>query len=473
MFWLRQSTASQELPLGYFVDSTDGNTEETGLTIANTDIKIWKTGATTLANKNSGGATHISNGIYYATFDATDTDTLGPMKIFVHVSGALVFELVAMVLPANIYDSLVLGTDYLQTDMYQLAGTTQEGFVLLGAFQLALRTDSAIATDRASTLTIINADEGSGAGAYSNQTDANESIRNALPTVTSNPFVQYSDTVTVNSQTSVTLAASGSTNTNFYAGMTYSIPGKGDGIITAYNEGTKTATITQPRGTITTGDTMSIAVDHGLKPVTLGNRLTVDSSNYAYANIEAIGGDTVPAENLATAFGSGTGQATMYVSITGSIGSLGAQAQLDVNAEVDSALADYDAPTKAEMDSAFATVNSNITTVDTVVDAIKVITDALGASAAALLKTSAETMQTGTVDTVTNGHTPTTTVFQADDITETTADHFNGRVVIFTSGNLAKQAATISDYAAVGGIGQFTVTTLTEAPANNDTFIIV
>ena len=67
MIELRQSTAGQEVPLGYFVDSTDGDTEETGLTISNTDIKIWKWGATTLANKNSGGATHISNGIYYAT----------------------------------------------------------------------------------------------------------------------------------------------------------------------------------------------------------------------------------------------------------------------------------------------------------------------------------------------------------------------------------------------------------------------
>lgn len=33
MIFLKQSTASQEVPLGYFVDSTDGNTEETGLTI--------------------------------------------------------------------------------------------------------------------------------------------------------------------------------------------------------------------------------------------------------------------------------------------------------------------------------------------------------------------------------------------------------------------------------------------------------
>src|SRR5690242_14950933 len=102
--FLRQSTASQEVPLGPFVDSTDGNTEETGLTIANTDIKIWKTGATTLANKNSGGATHISNGIYYCVLDATDTNTIGPLVIFVHVSGALAVRVACVVLDEAVYD---------------------------------------------------------------------------------------------------------------------------------------------------------------------------------------------------------------------------------------------------------------------------------------------------------------------------------------------------------------------------------
>lgn len=102
--YLRQSTASQEVPLGYFVDSTDGNTEETALSIANTDIKIWKTGATTLANKNSGGATHISNGIYYTVLDATDTDTIGPMVIFVHVAGALTVRVECMILDEAMYD---------------------------------------------------------------------------------------------------------------------------------------------------------------------------------------------------------------------------------------------------------------------------------------------------------------------------------------------------------------------------------
>jgi hypothetical protein len=112
---LKQSTASQEVPLGYFVDSTDGNTEETGLTIANTDLKLWKAGATTLASKNSGGATHISNGIYYATLDATDTDTLGPLVIYCHVAGALPVRVECLVHPANVYDSLY-GADYLQVD---------------------------------------------------------------------------------------------------------------------------------------------------------------------------------------------------------------------------------------------------------------------------------------------------------------------------------------------------------------------
>lgn len=118
---------------------------------------------------------------------------------------------------------------------------------------------------------------------------------------------------------------------------------------------------------------------------------------------------------------------------------------------------------------------SALTTVDTNVDAIKAITDAIGATAAANLARAlgSAAVVAGTVDTVTNTHTPTTTEFQADDITEATADHYNGRVVIFLTGALAGQATDITDYSAVGGIGQFTVTALTEAPSNNDTFIIV
>lgn len=119
---LRQSTAGQEIPLGHFLDSSDGDTAETGLTIVNTDIKLWKWGATTLANKNSGGATHIAGGVYYTVLDATDTDTLGPLIVFVHESGSLVIKVECAVLTANMWDSKY-STDKLEVDVNQVGGT--------------------------------------------------------------------------------------------------------------------------------------------------------------------------------------------------------------------------------------------------------------------------------------------------------------------------------------------------------------
>ena len=124
---LKQSTASQEIPLGVFVDETDGKTAETGLTIANTDIKLWKAGATSLVNKNAGGATHMAGGIYYTVLDDTDTNTLGALVIFVHVSGALPIRVECEVLPANVYDSLISFSDRLQVDAVQIGGTNQSG----------------------------------------------------------------------------------------------------------------------------------------------------------------------------------------------------------------------------------------------------------------------------------------------------------------------------------------------------------
>lgn len=88
------------------------------------------------------------------------------------------------------------------------------------------------------------------------------------------------------------------------------------------------------------------------------------------------------------------------------------------------------------------------------------------------LAASAETIVTATVDTA--GFAPTTTEFESS-LTEATADHFNGRVVIFRTGASALdyQAAEITDYSLVGGRGHFTVSALTEAPSNSDPFVIL
>src|SRR6266568_1480645 len=107
--YLRQSTASQSRALGPFIDDTDFKTTKTGLTIANTDIKLVVNGGAS-ANKNSGGGTHRVNGVYGVTFDATDTATVGEVEVSVVVAGALpVFDKFFVVEEA-VYDALFVAS---------------------------------------------------------------------------------------------------------------------------------------------------------------------------------------------------------------------------------------------------------------------------------------------------------------------------------------------------------------------------
>ena len=70
--------------------------------------------------------------------------------------------------------------------------------------------------------------------------------------------------------------------------------------------------------------------------------------------------------------------------------------------------------------------------------------------------------------TVGSGSTTTTV---ETDLTEATNDHWNGRSIVFISGTLAGQAATISDYN--GTTKAITVAALTSAPIAGDIAVIV
>jgi hypothetical protein len=87
------------------LDDTDFKTAETGLTIANTDVKLIVNGGAS-ADKNSGGGTHRANGIYGLTFDATDTATVGEMEVSIKVAGALPVFMKFWVLEEAVYDML-------------------------------------------------------------------------------------------------------------------------------------------------------------------------------------------------------------------------------------------------------------------------------------------------------------------------------------------------------------------------------
>jgi len=56
---------------------------------------------------------------------------------------------------------------------------------------------------------------------------------------------------------------------------------------------------------------------------------------------------------------------------------------------------------------------------------------------------------------------------------EATADHFNGRLMLFTSGALLGQMTDITDYALANSNMSLTFTALTEAPADGDRFVIL
>lgn len=121
MTWLRQSTA-RTLVVGPFLDSTDGATAETALTISQGDIRLSKNGGAFAQSNNDAGATHMANGYYSVPLDTTDTGTLGMLKLAVAESGALPVWMDLMVVPANVWDSL-FGSDYLQVDAVQVEGS--------------------------------------------------------------------------------------------------------------------------------------------------------------------------------------------------------------------------------------------------------------------------------------------------------------------------------------------------------------
>lgn len=120
--FLKQSTAFT-FRAGPFVDSTDGVTAETALTIAQADIQISKAGGAFAQTSSSPTTTHDADGWYQCPLTSTDTGTVGALTVQITMAGALPVWHDFMVLPANVYDSLVGGTDLLDVNTAQWLGT--------------------------------------------------------------------------------------------------------------------------------------------------------------------------------------------------------------------------------------------------------------------------------------------------------------------------------------------------------------
>lgn len=246
MYPLRQSTASQEVKLGPFLDDDDGITEQTGLTIANTDIKLTKHGSSSEVSKNSGGATHVANGRYVITLDDTDTNTLGGLEIDCRPTDCLPVKKVCWVLAPAIFDAF-FGSGNLPADM------------------LAISTD-ATAADNLELLT------------------------------ESGPGYIRKGTAQAGAASTITLDGSASAVNDFYNGTLITIlSGTGSGqsrIITDYVGSTKVATVGENWATNPSSDSVFMILPGG--------------NAVADVNVVQISGDSAAADNLeAAADGSG------------------------------------------------------------------------------------------------------------------------------------------------------------------------
>lgn len=124
-------------------------------------------------------------------------------------------------------------------------------------------------------------------------------------------------------------------------------------------------------------------------------------------------------------------------------------------------------------DSALLAASINLTAgaVDTVTDVTNQVTAnttsiAGNATSATNLSKSAIAIEPGAAIAGTLSTTQMTT-----DLTEATDDHYNGRIIVWTTGALKNQATDITDY--TGATKLLTFTATTEAPGIGDEFVII
>lgn len=126
MIYLKQST-SVVVNFGPFVDKTDGVALETGLATAmdnaTTGIRLSKNGAAYADRGDATTPAYDAMGDYRITLSTTDTGSLGVLRmVFEEAATTLPVFKEMMVITANAYDSLVLGTDVLTADLTQIGG---------------------------------------------------------------------------------------------------------------------------------------------------------------------------------------------------------------------------------------------------------------------------------------------------------------------------------------------------------------
>jgi len=472
---IKQST-SVVVSFGPFLDMGDGVALETGLASAldhaTTGIMISKNGgAFAVRNATVTASSYNAYGNYRVTLDTTDTATLGTLRMqYADAATCLPVWQDFLVVTANIWDSL-FSTDVLDVNVAQWLGTAAATPTVAGVPEVDLTHVAGATTNVSALATNVDAII----------TDTGTTLENHLTDIKGTGFVKDTDSLTdirvdtdlIDDGTSglakiATDAAAILVETDK---LTLGDAGTGvAGSIIEEIENLATAAVcTEARLAELDAANLPADVDN-LKEAGFIRRNTAVSVAAGSITLDAGASATADYYNnclvLIVSASTGAGQVRLITDYsTGKVASITPNWTTSPTGTVvfmilpaarsDLALWQGSAP---------SALGSGRVKVDA--EAISASTDA-----ADKLEASADTMVIGTVDNAV--FTATTTVLESDTITEATADHYNGRIIVFTSGTMNRVATDITDYSLVGGRGQFTYTAIPTPPADNETFVII
>lgn len=467
---LKQSTAAT-IVVGPFLDVTDPSTALTSLTITQADVQLSKNGGAFAQKNESSSATHLGDGYYSVALNTTDSGTLGHILAQITMTGAFPVDKELAVITANEWDRkyaddkvslsqpVYEGTidTYTRNDSFTITstGAPTTNDVLNGCMCVVIDQST-------STLWYSGTIEDYTASTYTVQLDSESSVFTAeagdiirIYRPQAANLVRWRDATPLDTQ-------SGYLQTDVRrisqdAAAADNLEAMFDG--TGYSNANAPAT----QGVVGS-------------PSDLGSGTTI-ADNLADMAGPTFNSSDDPLEKISTIVSSltavGSNQATIITRM-GTPSDLGGGATLSANLS-DMAGASFDTATDGldsirsktdDIETGTANLQTRVPAALTngAIDAnLTRIND--DANAAARLALSAAQMIPGTAVSGTLTITQMTT-----DLAETTADHYNGRLILFTSGNLAGQVSTVEDYATNGTI---TMSAVTEAPSNNDTFLLV
>ncbi len=245
--FLKQSTAVDVL-IGPFVDSTDGDTEETGLTVAQADVRLSKNGQTGAQKNDATSAAHDADGFYNCELDATDTNTVGQLTLYVHVAGALAVRHDYHVVEENVYDAWFAASGAAGTDLAAILVDT--GTTLPATLTTIDTVVDNIETDTQDLQTQVGT-AGAGLSAVpwnsSWDTEVQSEVDDALKALNLDHLIVTSGTAQAGASSSITLAAGESAVDNYFnRAIVTIIGGTGVGqsrIINAYTGSSKLAAV--------------------------------------------------------------------------------------------------------------------------------------------------------------------------------------------------------------------------------------